>query len=236
MVLTVKHKYSYYRRFELDIWGSFFTSGSSTQEDIFKDWRFRFFFKIFLEWRERYYKRMRRYIYRVDIIEKFSFKRKYEKRFLSVRLTRLYFLTFQDYQFRKLFKLSGKMDGNLEENYLYFLEGRLLSIIYRMNFIFDIFECMRAIKDNTIYLNFKVTNNINKRVNIGDFISLKWKDRKFILYNCEWRLEQEAILFNIPRFLFVSYYFLFSFLLCKPNKKDLVYPFTLDIQRISGYF
>jgi ribosomal protein S4 len=179
---------------------------------------------------------MRRYVYRIDIIEKFTFKKSYDKRFLSIRLTRLYFLTFQDYQFRQLFKLAGKMDGNLEENYIHFLEGRLLSIVYRMNFIFDIFECMRVIKEKYIYVNFVNKIQFNKCIKVGDFISIKSKYLDFIKFNCDIRSESEAFLFNIPQFLFVSYYFFFAFLLYKPRRKELVYPISLDIQRITGYY
>jgi hypothetical protein len=50
------------------------------------------------------------------------------------------------------------------------------------------------------------------------------------------RLSLKSILFNTPRFLFISFRFWTVFLLKKPKKKDLVYPISIDIQRISGYY
>ena len=83
---------------------------------------YKFFYKLYDERRKRRKLNRRRYIYRLDILP-IRRKRKYfKKRFLSIRLTRLYFLTFQDYQFRKLFKRATKLDGNMETNYCHLLE------------------------------------------------------------------------------------------------------------------
>lgn len=68
------------------------------------------------------WKKLRRYIYRIDIIDIKQRKKKYNKRWLSIRLTRLYFLTLHDYQFRKLFTRARKITGDLESNYCYLLE------------------------------------------------------------------------------------------------------------------
>jgi len=85
------------------------------------------------------HRRRRRYVYCFDMPEFFRKKRTFNRRFVSLRLTRLYFLTFQDYQFRKLFRKAARMAGNFETNYLMFLEGRILGLLYRLNFSADIF-------------------------------------------------------------------------------------------------
>jgi hypothetical protein len=91
----------------------------------------KFFYKIFHE-RARYKKFTNErlvYTFHGPLFRKKI--KKFNMRFISIRLTRLYFLTFQDYQFRSLLRKAVKLDGNFEVNYMKFLECRLLSIIYR---------------------------------------------------------------------------------------------------------
>lgn len=120
MILTIKHKFNIYRRFEQDIWGICYTDTRVKQlkivtqlEDVkkIKSPYFRFFYKLYYEKKKRWELNKRRYIYRLDILPVKRKRKHFKKRFLSIRLTRLYFLTFQDYQFRKLFKRATKMDG-----------------------------------------------------------------------------------------------------------------------------
>lgn len=120
MILTIKHKFNIYRRFEQDIWGMCYTDTRIKQlknvkhfEDVklVKSPYFKFFYKLYYERKKKWELNRRRYIYRLDIIPFKRIRKKFKKRFLSIRLTRLYFLTFQDHQFRKLFKRSTKMDG-----------------------------------------------------------------------------------------------------------------------------
>ena len=117
MILTIKHKFSIYRRFEQDIWGICFTDTRvddykevNSLEDIRSKY-LKFFFKLFYEKQKSREINQRRYIYRLDIMPEKRFIKDYKKRFLSIRITRLYFLTFQDYQFRRLFKRASKKDG-----------------------------------------------------------------------------------------------------------------------------
>lgn len=124
MILTIKHKFNIYRRFEQDIWGMCYTDTRRKQlktikhfEDVklVKSPYFKFFYKLYYEKRKHWEFRRRRYIYRLDIIPFRRIRKNFKKRFLSIRLTRLYFLTFQDYQFRKLFKRAAKMDGTWKQ-------------------------------------------------------------------------------------------------------------------------
>lgn len=135
MVLTIKHKFTIYRRFEQDIWGYCYTddrceyiysnakkygrAGRKARPlklnfgDVYKlkSPYLRFFYKLWWERRKLAYRRKRRYVYCFDSPTAFRRRRKFNWRFVSIRLTRLYFLTFQDYQFRKLFRRASKMDG-----------------------------------------------------------------------------------------------------------------------------
>jgi ribosomal protein S4 len=236
MILLIKHKCRFYRRFELDIWGLSYIDIKATNKNFMKSWYLRFFFKIYLEKIERRWKKRRRYIYRIDIIDIIKRKKKFNKRWVSIRLTRLYFLTLQNYQFRILFNKAKKLNGDLETNYCFLLECRLLPLFYRTNFIIDLFKIIKFIKENKVLINFKCQNYLNSIVNLGSIITFKKSQKKFIKYLLLKRLKLKAILFNTPQYLFVSFRFFFGFLLKKPKRNNFVYPINIDIQRISGYY
>jgi len=233
MILLIKKKCKIYRRFELDIWGLSYIDLRAKKNIYFKSWYLRFFFKIYLKRIERRWKRRRRYIYRIDIIDIIEIKKKYNKRWLSIRLTRLYFLTLQNYQFRQLFYKARKLNGDLESNYCFLLECRLLPLFYRTNFIGNLFEIIRFIKKNNVLINFKCLNSI---VNLGSIITFKKRELKYIKNLLKKRLKLDAILFNTPKYLFISFRFFFGLLLKKPIKNNFVYPINIDIQRITGYY
>lgn len=133
MVLTVKHQLKIYRKFELDIWGLCYTTHTHVHGvnlflqfskeprlksefwDMFAKYAMTplqlFFYSLYEKKKNLRRQWKRRYIYRLDIVEKRERRKKINERFASVRITRLYFLTFQDYQFRKLFRRATKMDG-----------------------------------------------------------------------------------------------------------------------------
>ena len=201
-----------------------------------KSWIIRFFLKIYKKKLEKRWKNLRRYIYRIDIIDITQRKKKYNKRWLSIRFTRLYFLTLADHQFRLYFRKAQKLQGNLNTNISYLLEARLLPIFYRTSFLSNPFIIITFIKNNNLLINFSKITFVNALVNIGSIISFKKKLKKYIFNFLYKRLMIKAILFNKPQFLFVSYKFAFAFIINKPKKNNLVYPINLDIQRITGYY
>lgn len=124
----------------------------------------------------------------------------------------------------------------MEINYCHFLECRLLAVIYRLNFINSPFEIIRFIRDGNVFLDFKKVSYVNFPIPIGKFITINKLLESRIKSFLKRRLRFKAVLFNIPRFLFVSYKFMFAYLYKYPSKKDLIYPIPIDIQRITGYY
>lgn len=107
MTLFAKHKFSHYRRFELDIWGACFNDVRAlrvtkyTHEKelalIVKSPYLKFFYKLWARRRLLSSSHKKRYIYRLDMLPPDRPKRRYNARFLSIRITRLYFITLQDH-------------------------------------------------------------------------------------------------------------------------------------------
>lgn len=200
-----------------------------------KSWLLRFFYRLYYIHLQRKYEKMRRYIYRIDIITHTKKRRKFNKRFLSLRIARLYFLTLKDYQFRSLFKRASKLNGNLESNYCLLLECRIMAIFYRTNFLHNIFEILQYIKSGNVYINYKKETYINNNISNTSRITCSKNTIYRLRLLLKRRLDSQIILFNTPKFLFISYYFFFAYICKLPLKKDFVYPFSLDIQRITGY-
>ena len=131
---------------------------------------------------------------------------------------------------------ARKLTGDLESNYCHLLEGRLLPLFYRTNFLSNIFKTISFIKDSNVFLNLININYVNFLVKISTFITFNKKYIKKIKYQMNQRIKINAVLFNTPKFLFISFRFWFCFFFRKPVKKDLVYPISIDIQRITGYY
>jgi len=76
----------------------------------------------------------------LDIKKSFFHFKKLNKKFISLRLTKLFFITLSYKQFRRLGLKAKSNDGFFEQNYLILLEGRILSIIYRSAFMAIFFK------------------------------------------------------------------------------------------------
>jgi len=116
------------------------------------------------------------------------------------------------------------------------LECRTLTMIYRTNFLANIFNCMMFIKRKRLFINDSPINYYNATVPLFSLIKPADIWVPWIKYHLYKRLILRSILFNTPRYLFISFRFWIVFLLKKPKKKDLIYPISIDIQRISGYY
>jgi len=128
------------------------------------------FFALWCRKRKRFKSLVKTYVYKYD--RPLTYRRwlKFNKRFVSIRLTRLYFINLQDHQFRKLFRTAAKLDGNFESNYLRFLEGRLISIVYRLNLSANIFWLFKFVSGSNVFLNFKSVSIVNFIVPIGQLL------------------------------------------------------------------
>jgi len=249
-----------YKRFRRDIWGYSFTDTKCevayknegkvdrygrklrpylirlSNLHLVKSSYLKFFFMLW--WRKRKMRRKRqgRYVYKFDAPAPYRKWLKFNKRFVSLRLTRLYFITLQDHQFRKVFRSAAKQDGNFEVNYLRFLEGRIVSIIYRLNLSADIFWLIKFMKEGCFSVEYNSITFPNYIVPIGKLltVSKSWH-AKFIMTLSK-RIKLRTLLFPTPAFIYACYRMFWFYLLRYPRRRDLIYPFPLDLQRITGYY
>ena len=96
---------------------------------------FLFFFSLFKSRRLRYKKQARPFLYRIDIIERRVFFKRWKYRFVSLRLIKVYYVFLKERSFRKMARLAKRTAGLFQSNFLLLLEGRLLHFIYRSGFV-----------------------------------------------------------------------------------------------------
>lgn len=157
-------------------------------------------------------------------------------RFITLRLVKLFYLTLKYKQFRTYAQIASRRDGFFQFNYCYFIEGRLISLIYRTNFIISMFEIIEYIKRGSVIVNGKVLSYVNANVNIGDIVSFNNVDILKFRLNFIKRFRTQGFIFNTPRYLFVSYKLFFAFMERQPSDNDIAFPIKLDMYRATGYY
>lgn len=71
----------------------------------------RIFYNSYKLRQDRRNQQRKRYIHKLKTLEERHKFKKYDERFISIKINRLYFFKFKDHQFRKLFKQASKLDG-----------------------------------------------------------------------------------------------------------------------------
>ena len=230
MVLTIKRRFGIYKRFEKDIWGLSFSNFNATNKVT------QFFSKLYLEKQEYSQRKRRRYVYRIDIIKPTAKKKMMKWRFVSLRLLKLFFLTLQYRQFRRIARVSMKKDGLFQNHFCANLEGRIVSFIYRTNFMYNMFEIITFVKHANVYVDGVLIDYVNYVVRVGQFVTFKRGVRRFFRHNLIRRFRTKGVIFNSPRYMFVNFKLFFAFMERYPFNRDLAYPIKLDVYRANAYF
>lgn len=246
MTILAKHKFTFHRRYESDIWGVCFTdvrsnlisrfTGKKQLSTRIKSPYSKFFFKLWDRKKMFLDAKRQRYVYRLDMLPPDKSRKRFKARFLSIRMTRLFYLTFQDHQYRAIFKRASKKSGNVSDNYCSLIEGRSVMLVYRSTLVGNLFESIKLVKNGFVWTNDEQIYSIHAIILLGDFIRLISKYFRRFQYHVNLRARGKAILSNKPKFMFISYYFLMFYIFIQLRRQDLVYPVEVDMQRITGYY
>lgn len=217
-------------------------SGSLIKYSKFCD----FFFALFLKYKELKRKRSRRFIYRVDLIEREERRKKQNDRFASLRIIKHLFAILTYKQFRKIARIVRKKEGPVGNLFVLALEGRLINFLYRSLFTETIFESFFLIKQGYIIVNKKIITYPNYGVKLYEILSILplLKRRVYIFLLTRIFIESNT-LFNTLKFIFISFKFLYSYMYKLPHEKDIPYRsgkdfsfgsrWPIDIYRAAGY-
>lgn len=177
-----------------------------------------------------------RHTYRLDILNIRPKRRRIKKKFASIRFIKWFYLILSYKQFKSMARQARKKDGYFEGNYCLLLEGRLVSVIYRSGFVGSMFDSLNNVRKGYIVLERKIASHPNKKVSLYNMVSFHpWVKRKAF-----WDLFVRVVgdrrcLFNGVAYMFISFWFLFVFMVRLPFRKDLAMPKFIDIYRATGY-
>ena len=133
--------------------------------------------------------------------------------------------------FIKYRELAQRLHGLFINNYLNFVEGRLFMLVYRANFITNIFK-LKSIIDRGIFLvNGNRKYHSNYHVKVGELIQVDFKYKKLLSIDMKYRFFQKVILINPGKYLFINYKFLFILFLRSPKLNKLYFPIRLDVKK-----
>ena len=103
-----------------------------------------------------------------------------------------------------------------------------------MNVFPDIFFLLEYFREKeAIYVDFKSINFIDFIIPIGKMITFSDERLSQCIETFFQRIKVKAILSPVPNFIYASYSCFFFYLMRYPCRTDLVYPFSIDLQRLQ---
>jgi hypothetical protein len=128
---------------------------------------------FFYNFSKKIIKENSKFIFRIDFKAPLNLKKKMNFRVKSLKSLRLFYINIKYKQFQKLGKKIIRMDGTFEHNYLYFLECRLVNLVYRSGFLFNMFDCINFVNQGHIFVNKKSKIFQNDIVSIMEFVGFR---------------------------------------------------------------
>jgi ribosomal protein S4 len=227
MPKLIKYRFKLYKRFELDVWGLL------NNNPIFGHPVVRFFQDSYRPRAERAKQRVRQFIYRIDVINPDKMHKRKKWKFISMQLVRLFYRGVNQKKIFKFSRVAAAIDGLWVDNFLMFVESRIATILYRINWIPNILYLKQFLSHAGVMVNFKVPLNSNFIVRSSSFIHLTSQALIQVKTNLYYRLINNMIYFNAPRYAFVNYKLMFATLYRNPKLVDLSFPVLLDIYRLN---
>ena len=214
MICLVRNRSKFYRRTMMDVWGMSITYKKPTKEIKFIKMMEQE--KLFRKW---YYRREFVYSFRKKI--KFKRKKEDKKRYLYPRFLKHFYLILNLDDLRKMQAIATKKKENFESTFLKLLECRLFMVVFRLNWITNIFMIKSMIDHGIFTLNGKVKKHSNVVFKIGDIIGVNDVYRELLIYDLILRYKKNIIFWNTPSYFFLNYKFMFGIFWKNPEKNDL---------------
>jgi len=194
-----------------------------------------YFFNKFLQKLDRRSQRTPYYIY--DLTTKYRVHKEYylKELFASIRLVKYFYIIYKYRHFKRMYWKAKKKSGFCESNYLYYLECKLPSFLYRSSLMSDLFETIFFVKSGNLWINKIFYSLIYYSVKPMDLVGFRILHKGYIYWSFYKRLIRGAMCFCIPKYMYISLSFFLILLLRLPRKKDIINPFGFDIYRAVGF-
>ena len=155
----------------------------------------------------------------------FRRRKKYKPAFIAPRFLKSFYLVLTLNKFRYYMKVAKRKIGSFESNYLGFIEGRIFMLVYRANFVTNLFMIRELIWHGFFAVNGVIKYHINYVVNVGQMLHPSTKEkRQLIRIDMINRLKSKIIIRQPPAYLFTNYIFMFVILKHKIKWRDIQYP------------
>jgi len=227
MPKLIKYQFKLYKRFELDVWGLL------NSNPVFGHPVVKFFQDSYRYRAERAKQRFRQFIYRIDIINPDKSHKRKKWKFVSMQLVRLFYKGINQRRVYKFSKLSSASSGLWVNNFLLLIESRISTLLYRINWVSNILFLNQFITHGNVLVNTKAPLTVNFMVKPFQLIRLLPKVAVKLRLNLIFRLKNNMVYFNTPRYVFLNSKIMFACTFCTPNLKDISFPVLLDIYRLN---
>jgi ribosomal protein S4 len=95
--------------------------------------------------------------------------------------------------FRKMHRQATKQVGYYLGNYLALVEGKLFVLLFRANFVTNIFSLKTIVDRGCFMVDGKKRSYVNFQVKKGGFVTVRKAYRKMILYDLYLRIRNRVI-------------------------------------------
>jgi ribosomal protein S4 len=186
--------------------------------------------------RARYLHYKRQFVF--TLRRKIIFRRrtKFKPNFINPRYLQNFYLVLTRNNFRRYITKAKRIHGYFIGNYLTFLEGRLYMMVYRSNFITNLFMIRNIVRKGIFNVNGTTRYHFNYVMKLGDILQVNFRFKRLIRIDLLMRLEQNIILWYPPAYLYPNFNFMFVMFRRKPKIKDLYFPIRIDLLIGSEYY
>jgi len=222
MVCLVRNRNKFYKKTLLDVWGYHKLYKKSS--------KLIFFIKVMrAEKRARklYYKK--EFVFSLATRIRFRWRKKLKKKYINPRYLYNFYLTIRRKTFRRYAYIARRRPGLVIGNYLNFIEGRLFMLVYRANFINNIFKLKHIIDKGVFLVNGHIRNYSNFVVKVGEIVQVSFKYKKLLKNDMRLRFRLHNIFWSPRKYIFVNYKFFFIFFLRQPKLRELKFPIRFDL-------
>ena len=229
MFISLKKRNNFIKRTSLDVWGH-----HSLYYKISK--AINFVRVIKSQNRARYLHYKRQFVFTLRKKIRFRRRQQFKTPFIGPRYLVNFYLVLTRDNFRRYIRKAKRKHGYFIGNYLTFLEGRLYMMVYRSNFITNLFMIRNVMRQGIFCVNSVIRYQFNYTMNLGDILQVHPIYKFLLREDMLTRFEQNIILWSPPGYLYTNYNFMFVMFKRKPKIADLFFPIRLDLLIGSEYY
>ncbi len=154
----------------------------------------------------------------------------YGKQLKAKRQLQLHY-NMSERQFRNFYMLASKMRGNTNEAFIFLLESRLDSFVYRSKFCPSIFSAKQFVSHKHVLVNGKVINIPSYRLKVGDKVSIRRHKKSDLISGAVNSGDRD-----VPEYIESHHDEFYAIYKEKPLLEDVPYAFKADVGSIVAFY